>query len=360
MKVAVTGPTGAIGHGVVEELVDRGHDVVPIGRAGKLSWDLARPLPRETLAAMCSADAVVHCAADVRVGTSTGELRTVNVGAVRHLVESLEGSRPSPRLVHLSSAFAAPDEGDHNSCARSKWATEQIVRDGRLDSVIVRPSLVIGRTGTGEMHRYSGIFASVRMLRLGLVPAIPGLATALVDLVPVDLLCDVIVGELESPSAPRAVVHATSGRSSPTLHELLDIIYELFAEEIGERLERPNYVTPHLYRRVVRPLIADELTPQQMALLDTVEVFLPCSDHDHAFESTLGLPREILLDTWRESIRGWTRQEAAAQSSGDGDADGDREVQAGDERSRAGRNAVASRARARAASNRPKSRRATS
>jgi nucleoside-diphosphate-sugar epimerase len=305
--IALTGASGAVGGAILDELVDRGHTVATVGRgAGDVHWDLRDPLPAEAAAVFQDADVVVHAAADINLSDSYADLYRVNVGAVKDVVAAASGAANPPRLVHVSSAFAGsgPDEEASNGYEQTKSEAESIVHDAVPDAVILRPSLVMGRTTDGAIRRFSGVYIFIRMLRLGLVPAIPGFQAVGVDVIPVDAVATRAADEIEQPSG-RSVLGITSGAAAPSIEELVGTAYDVFDACGGDRIDRPKFVTPEVYHRLFRHLILDKLSPAQKVMLETVEIFLPYFERDHVFDSDLGFTRAELLETWKKSVERW-------------------------------------------------------
>jgi nucleoside-diphosphate-sugar epimerase len=318
LRVAMTGASGAVGTALHQELVRRGHTVTPIGRREALHWDLRDPLPDDARRCVAEADVVVHAAADIRLDAGRDELSRVNVEAVEQLAEASRGARRPPRLVHISSAFAEPpaDRPHNNNYEWSKWQAEEVVRASGLPATIVRPSLVIGRRGDGVIGRFSGIYIFLRMLRLGLVPAIPGFGDVRIDVVPVDVVAELGARAVERSGTEAAVVPATSGTAAPTLKELVDVVFAVTADELGEQPDRPKFVKPDVYHRLFRPIIEERLSPAQLVLLDTVEIFLPYFERDHLFPSGVPLTRDEVRDAWTASTRHWLTTAGAAPARG--------------------------------------------
>ncbi len=317
MRVAMTGATGAVGSAFSSALEARGHVVDRIGRRTVLRWDLHDAISAELRQAFERSDVVVHAAADIRLGAPRAELLSVNVSAVERLVDALRTLSDPPRLVHVSSAFAERiDDRPHNNFyEESKLLSEQVVMASGLNASILRPSLVIGSSVDGTIGRYSGIYIFLRMLRLGLVPAIPGFGDIRVDIVPVDKVVALGVALVEAELGDTRV-GATSGPAAPTLRELVDAVYEVIEEEIGEQIDHPKFVKPEVYHRLFRPVVEEELSSAQRVLLDTVEIFLPYFERDHVFATHLDLRADEVLDAWRASTRHWLADAGAGQARG--------------------------------------------
>jgi nucleoside-diphosphate-sugar epimerase len=301
-RIVMTGASGAVGGAIADTLAERGHTMTTVGRgAGDLRWDLREPLPPPVARAIARADVVVHAAADINLAASYADLYRVNVGAVKELV----ATNPS-RLVHVSSAFAETSSGGKpsNGYERTKNEAENIVGGAPIDGVSLRPSLVIGRTSDGSIRRFSGVYIFIRMLRLGLIPAIPGYARVGVDVVPVDAVAEQAAKEIEQPSGA-SVIPITSGRAAPSVEDLVTTACDVFDARTGEKTDRPKFVMPDVYHRLFRHLIMDKISPAQKVMLETVEIFLPYFECDHIFESSLSFSKTDLLMTWRKSVERW-------------------------------------------------------
>jgi nucleoside-diphosphate-sugar epimerase len=306
-RILMTGASGAVGGAIADTLAERGHTMITVGRGvGDLPWNLRDPLPRPVAREIAQAEVIVHAAADINLAASYADLYRVNVGAVTELVAAAAAAKSPPRLVHVSSAFAKTSGGGKpsNGYEQTKGEAEHIVSGAPLDTVILRPSLVIGRTSDGGIRRFSGVYIFIRMLRLGLIPAIPGFAAVGVDVVPVDTVAEQAAREIERPSGAE-LVSITSGQAAPSIEDLVTTACDVFDARTGERTDRPKFVTPDVYHRLFRHLIMDKISPAQKVMLETVEIFLPYFERDHVFESSLNFSKTNVLATWRKSVERW-------------------------------------------------------
>src|SRR5579859_2855509 len=97
-------------------------------------------------------DCIVHSAAITNFNVPDEIVQQTNVRGTEHVLE-LAAVAGVP-LYHISTAFVEPTS--HSSQAPtayecSKRASEQLVRSSGLPHVIVRPSLVVGDSRTGEI-----------------------------------------------------------------------------------------------------------------------------------------------------------------------------------------------------------------
>lgn len=155
-KVCVTGATGFVGRHTVKALLDEGFAV----RALVRSADKASVLPDDerltqvpgdlfeqgVLDRLCEdAHALVHCVGVRREYPSRGvTFARLHTRATERAVEAAERAGLE-RFVLVSALGTRPDAD--NEYTRSKWASEQIVRNASLDWTILRPSIIHGPDG---------------------------------------------------------------------------------------------------------------------------------------------------------------------------------------------------------------------
>lgn len=174
MNIAIVGATGFVGSHVVPHLVKAGHHVIAVSRTGRRLPDWTDAVEARAAdvttgtgldEALAGADAVVHLVAIPRE-TKGRRFEEVNVRGTRRVVEAAQraGIR---RLVHLSVLGVVDDP--KLGYLRSKALGEQIVREGSLEWVVLRPSLMFGE-GDGF---FNIVKTTLRFWSPGIV-AIPG------------------------------------------------------------------------------------------------------------------------------------------------------------------------------------------
>lgn len=185
--VLVTGATGFLGRPLTERLLQAGRPVrvltrdsrkVPgrwSGRVELIIGDLVKSGVPET--ATRGVSTVIHLAGETR---DPVRMRAVNVEATRGLMRAAADSGVST-MIHLSSAGvvgAVREEviteetrcQPHTQYERTKWEGERVVLDGaksgclpgRLDVVVLRPTIVFGEDRPGPADSFVAWLQAVR------------------------------------------------------------------------------------------------------------------------------------------------------------------------------------------------------
>lgn len=239
MRLLVTGASGFVGGRLEERARAAGHEVVGIGRRrlerdGYHSVDLGRTTAEELPQLPWRPDAVVHCAARATPYAPRKDYERDNIDATRAVVAWCQ-RLGSPRLVHVSSSSVLYRDGDQldltedapvgprftNDYARTKAASEEIVRGYAGSWVIARPRAVFG---PGDTVLFPRIIAAAKA---GRIPRLTGRATPAVgDLIYVDNLADYLI-QLAARSELRDVYHLTNAEPVEIQAMLLDVIARL-------------------------------------------------------------------------------------------------------------------------------------
>ncbi len=153
-------------------------------------------------------DVVHHCAAVTYLGVERDVAETVNVAGAREILELAESSDHLSRLVCWSTALvsgarrgyvleeelSAP-AGFRNVIEETRFRAERIVRRAaeHVPTTILRPSIVVGDSVTGEIDRFEGPYLLV-LLMLSAPPELrmpmPGRGDIPLNVVPVDYVVD--------------------------------------------------------------------------------------------------------------------------------------------------------------------------
>ena len=165
-------------------------------------------------------------------------------------------------LYHVSTAFVHTKvDGDRGRTAigyaSSKRAAEEIVRSSGVPHVILRPSVVIGDSATGEIAAFQGLHQVVAGLFAGLVPMIPFDPGWPIDFVPVDVVADAIACLVEN-RVSEGEFWLTAGEAALSLDEGFTAAVE-FGRSLGVRIDMPRFVPPEMFDRLIGPVFLDAL-----------------------------------------------------------------------------------------------------
>ncbi|MGB2601564.1 MAG: NAD(P)-dependent oxidoreductase [Candidatus Omnitrophota bacterium] len=244
MKILVTGATGFIGKNLVNNLLEKGHEVVCIVRKTskvdylkekKVSLVVADLLDSDEVEKVFSEigpEAVFHCAAAV-MENNEGKLHNVNVTSTRNICKACYGNNIR-RLVYLSSIAVisgnvkVPLTDDlpykaNSSYGRSKIEAEKVVMDFRekgLTAAVIRPCMVYGED---EPHGLDKMLRAVAARRIPVFD-VPGMDSKL-NLVHVDNVVQVLMLALEKDEALEGAF-MVADEEAITLRKFFEICYD--------------------------------------------------------------------------------------------------------------------------------------
>ncbi len=261
------------------------------GRVTAIAGDLERPRlglrPDRARALAAAVGEIVHGAASVSFELPLDRSRAINVDGTRRMLELAERCRRNGglrRFTYISTAYVAGEhrgvfrEADldvgqrfRNPYEQSKFEAETLVRswDDRLPVTVVRPSIIVGDSASGWTASFNVLYWPLRALHRGAYPILPARRSAPVDVVSVDYVADAICALSRLPDASGRTFHLTASARASSIGELLD----LAVARLGCR--RPPLVGPHLYRRVLHPLLLLRAGPRHRRFLRATEAYLP-------------------------------------------------------------------------------------
>lgn len=211
---------------------------------------------------------IVNAAGSVDLRATPEQMRQVNVDGVSRLVELARDA--SCGMIHVSTAYVSNQTAGLVAPTLSSGATllgmrttaqyyvatkqageAELERNGPPQTVIVRPSVVVGDTRSGSIPSFQGIYSFAAMILRGRVPAVPLDGSALIDVVPRD-----VVGKCVAALARRpldgGVYWLTAGERAPTASEVVDCVVEV-GRERGLDVDPPRFVSPDVIERLLRP-----------------------------------------------------------------------------------------------------------
>lgn len=207
---------------------------------------------------------VIHSAATVRFDQTIDEARSINVDGTRRLLDFAEGARNLKSMAYVGTAYVAGERSGliredelnvgqsfRNTYEQTKSEAEALVRSrlGSLPGVILRPSIIVGDSRTGETSSFKMMYWPLKIYARGLWRTVPGYPDAVLDIVPVDYVAAAIACLAFNEGALGSTVHLCAGpRASATIQQIAERAAEFF------HVREPRYVDPHLFFAAIRPI----------------------------------------------------------------------------------------------------------
>ena len=316
--VLLTGASGVVGRALLRRLRDV--DVVCLVHRSPVCGpnvttvpgDIAEPalglagLAYAELAA--KVDAVIHCAAVTDFNRTDGSHEAVNIAGTRHVAAFAAAA--GAVLYHVSTAFVhTTADGDRGQTAAgyaaSKLAAEQVVRSSGVPHVIIRPSVIIGDSVTGEIAAFQGLYRVAAGLFTRVVPLIPFGPSWPIDFVPADVAADAIACVVEN-QVRDGEFWLTAGERALRLDEAVAIGVEL-ARDLGVRVDMPRFVPPEMFDRLIGPVflaaLPGKVRRNVLRLLEFFTTYLQTGEtKPSSMDELVALGARSLPDQ-RESLR---------------------------------------------------------
>ncbi|HEY6004260.1 MAG TPA: SDR family oxidoreductase [Anaeromyxobacter sp.] len=225
---------------------------------------------------------VWHLAARSHLGAGRSEMRRVNVEGTRNVLDLALSARRLRRFSHFSTAYVSGDrvgviledelamgQRFHNAYEETKFQAELLVRRAQADipATVLRPSIVVGDSRTGEIDRFEGPYALAILLvasPLAVPLPLPGDAVAPLNVVPVDFVVEAARAVAESPAGAGRTVHLVD--PSPLSARR---VYEMIAERAGKKLP-PVSVPTRLFQGLLQLPLFDRLVGSHRPALEYV------------------------------------------------------------------------------------------
>lgn len=262
--IFLTGATGVIGRALLEKL--EGYSLLclvrqtPLAHPGVTTIEGDIALPRfgwssEQWAAIASQiDCVVHAAAITDFHRPADTVMQTNVDALETIFELATAANVP--LYHFSTAFVRPPaslgNGDELAYAVSKREGERVVRESGIPHVILRPSIVIGDSVTGEIARFQGFHSVLGGILNGLLPVVPASPSAIIDCIPQDVVARTVKALLDA-EITSGEYWITAGERALTVARIAAML-ERFVTGIGGSFARPRIVSPDIVERLLLPV----------------------------------------------------------------------------------------------------------
>jgi nucleoside-diphosphate-sugar epimerase len=268
--VLLTGASGVVGGALLQRLRDL--NVVCLVHRSPVSGPNVTGVPGDVVQPMfglaeqayaelaAKVDAVIHCAAITDFIRIDGSLEATNIAGTEHVAAFAAAANAV--LYHVSTAFVHTTvDGDRGRTAvgyaSSKLAAELVVQSSGVPHVILRPSVVIGDSVTGEIAAFQGLHQVAAGIFAGIVPMIPFDPAWPIDFVPADVVADTIACAVEQ-RVSTGEFWISAGEAALSLDESVAVAVSL-AHDLGVNVDMPRFVPPDMFDRLIGPVFLDAL-----------------------------------------------------------------------------------------------------
>lgn len=221
------------------------------------SWGIDFGMPGSDYMRLArSIDVIHHCGAITYPDVDRETARRINVNGTVEVIELAEAATHLERLVLWSSASVSqPQHGlateqelikpsrFRGAVEETRYQAERIVRAemDHIPTTILRPSIVVGDSRTGEIDRFEGPYLLVLLMLnspVDLRVPLPGRGDIPLNLVPIDYVVRAGLAITDNPRAAGHTFHLVDP-DPPTVHR----VFEMIAEAAGRRAPVGNLPT---------------------------------------------------------------------------------------------------------------------
>jgi nucleoside-diphosphate-sugar epimerase len=264
---------------------------------------------------------IFHLAAVQRVDAAPELLEAVNVGGTRNMLTLAKELPKLDRFVHFSTCLVSgdregvitEDELDvgqrfHSFYEETKMRAEKLARSAmkELPVTVVRPSIIVGSSETGDIDRFDGVYAIAIVVVTSPVSVplpLPGPGTAPLNLVPVDYVTKAVARLALDPRAVGGTFHIVDPSPLSARH-----VYELIAKKAGRKVPKQSSLTSSLAARLLKLPGIDRISARRLPQLSAFDRFVVynCAGTLSLLDGTgIACPR---FDTYVDKLMGFVTE----------------------------------------------------
>jgi len=196
-------------------------------------------------------DRIHHCAIATYSATDRPVAEIINIGGAREVLE-LADSAPNIRslVVHSTAAVSGvregivregdpiPEDGFRNVVEETLARAERMMRaeSHRLPIVVVRPSMVVGDSQTGEIDRLDGFYLLILLIMTSpreFALPLPGRGDTPLHLVPIDFVAKAACALGRDPRALGRTIHLVDP-SPLSARRVLEVVAQATGRRMGK------------------------------------------------------------------------------------------------------------------------------
>jgi long-chain acyl-CoA synthetase len=242
---------------------------------------------------------VIHDAATVDWAAPLETTRRINVDGTRRVLELAQlGYRRGAlrrfdyvstchvcgkRTGNILEASLDDSAGFFNNYEQSKFEAETLVRRSGLPFSTFRLSSVVGDSRTGYSSTFRVMYWPLKMLSRGMAWVVPADRAGMLDIVPIDFVCEALEALSADPSMRGKTFHLAAGpERSSTIGELLDLAASRF------RVRPPMLISPSTFDTYLRPLLYLVTWGRRRDMMKKGRVYRPYMAFRASFDTTEG------------------------------------------------------------------------
>ena len=280
-------------------------------------------------------DRIHHCVQVSYLGADKATAEHVNVGAAREIVEVARVCEHLKCLVVHSSASVSGDRSGvvreedlevgqrfRNPIEETLAHAERIYRRAMTDKkrplpiAVLRPSIVVGDSATGEVDRLDGPYLLVLLMLTAppdLAVPVPGRADVPLNVVPIDFVAKAALRIGRDPRAPGRTFHLVDPNPLPA-RKLVELV-----ARAGGRRAPSGFMPANLARALLRAPGIERIAKSPRAFLEAMAVPVRY-DHRNADEllQDTGItcpPLETYVDRLVGHVQKWLEARAERRES---------------------------------------------
>ncbi|MBU0692998.1 SDR family oxidoreductase [bacterium] len=259
---------------------------------------------------------IIHCAAAARFDLPLEDARKTNVGGVESILSFAAKCSNIERVDYVGTAYVAglrdgvayEDELDigqthRNTYEQSKYEAELLLREWmpRLPITVSRPSIVICDSRTGQTSSHNGFYRAVNAYVHHGLSKLPGEPSSIVDLVPVDYVCEALYQITRKPETVGQTYQLTAGTDAVTLSEIQEMSAR-YSNRPKFEIVRPEEM--QVFLSSVKPILSEK----QLKLFEEMERYTPYLICQTTFDNTnckqdTGLQAPLVKDYYLRFIK---------------------------------------------------------
>lgn len=283
-KILLTGCTGVLGQALLQQ--DQSHAWIGIEYKSSIKQSLGDIVIGnitekrlglshfEYKKMVKEIDLIIHAAAITDFAADKDLIFQTNVEGTKRLLElSHQAAVP---IFFISTAFVHTqgDQGkeyEPNNYELSKIKAEKEVIDSRLDYYIIRPSMIIGDSLSGQIARFQGLHLLINLFLRGLLPVVPAQLAAYCDFIPQDYLARVLLELIDNCACiENREIWLTSGRRALRVKDIATICTNMSPQLTGRSVPLPKMVSPETFDRLIAPVFLPALPLRNRRVIEQV------------------------------------------------------------------------------------------